>query len=78
MRGNSKAKLTSNKEERMDQNQSNDCGRGNHTWKFEKAYPPGDKYPNYFYNCSKCGRSGLKTEQSGPMKSGPYDGAELL
>lgn len=46
------------------------CGN-NHSWSFtgKQKVGPHEKYPNYYYKCSKCGKTGWAEQSGAPVKA---------
>jgi DNA-directed RNA polymerase subunit M/transcription elongation factor TFIIS len=44
------------------------CGN-NHSWIFTGKQKTNDKYPNYYYKCTKCGTTGWAEQSGAPIKA---------
>jgi DNA-directed RNA polymerase subunit M/transcription elongation factor TFIIS len=44
------------------------CG-SNHSWVFTGKQQTKDPYPNYYYRCSNCGKTGWAEQSGGRIKA---------
>ncbi len=49
------------------QNSNQSCGNS-HSWSFTGKQQTNDKYPNYYFKCSRCGASGWAEQSGGQVK----------